>query len=266
MARAEAAGAVAAVAIDAKEEFAEHYCLPALMANALYEDKYPLEHGHRPAPDRQEAGRDRPQVRRHGRRPRLHRQGQRPGAHRHRRARPGPEPQIVAPAPAPPTGPAARSCSTTCAAARHPRATSPRRAPTRSTRTCGAAATSAACSRTPGWRRLRTPSSSSRACRTRPTSRSTWWSSFEQGKPVALDGVAMGMVELIEAIDAIGNAHGFGRVDMIENRLVGIKSREVYEVAGLAGPDHARTASSKTWCSPATCCTSSAPSRPSSPT
>ena len=42
MARAEAAGAIAAVAIDAKEEFAEHHCLPALMANALYEDKYPL--------------------------------------------------------------------------------------------------------------------------------------------------------------------------------------------------------------------------------
>ena len=42
MARAEAAGAIAAEAIDAKEEFAEHHCLPALMANALYEDKYPL--------------------------------------------------------------------------------------------------------------------------------------------------------------------------------------------------------------------------------
>ena len=42
----------------------------------------------------------------------------------------------------------------------------------------------------------------------------------------------MGMVELIEKIDEIGNKHGFGRVDMIENRLVGIKSREVYEVAG----------------------------------
>ena len=49
MARAEAAGAIAAVAIDAKEEFAEHYCLPALMANALYEDKYPLA---RPSPGR----------------------------------------------------------------------------------------------------------------------------------------------------------------------------------------------------------------------
>ena len=42
MERAKASGAIAAVAIDAKDEFAEHHCLPALMANALYEDKYPL--------------------------------------------------------------------------------------------------------------------------------------------------------------------------------------------------------------------------------
>ena len=62
--------------------------------------------------------------------------------------------------------------------------------------------------------------------------------SFEKGKPVALDGEQMGMVELIETIDAIGNRHGFGRVDMIENRLIGIKSREVYEVARGAGAHH----------------------------
>ena len=42
----------------------------------------------------------------------------------------------------------------------------------------------------------------------------------------------MGLVELIETIDAIGGKHGYGRVDMIENRLVGIKSREIYEVPG----------------------------------
>ena len=58
---------------------------------------------------------------------------------------------------------------------------------------------------------------------------------FEQGVPVKLDGREMGLVELIAAIDGIGGAHGFGRVDMIENRLVGIKSREIYEVpAALA--------------------------------
>jgi len=53
---------------------------------------------------------------------------------------------------------------------------------------------------------------------------------FEQGVPVAVDGQKMGLVQLIEHIDKIAGAHGFGRVDMIENRLVGIKSREIYEV------------------------------------
>ena len=56
--------------------------------------------------------------------------------------------------------------------------------------------------------------------------------SFEAGIPVAVDGVKMGPVELVEKMDLIGGAHGFGRVDMVENRLVGIKSRETYEVAG----------------------------------
>jgi argininosuccinate synthase len=56
--------------------------------------------------------------------------------------------------------------------------------------------------------------------------------SFEAGIPVAIDGRAMGPVELVEQLDLIGGAHGFGRVDMVENRLVGIKSRETYEVAG----------------------------------
>jgi argininosuccinate synthase len=56
--------------------------------------------------------------------------------------------------------------------------------------------------------------------------------SFEAGLPVAIDGEVMGPVELVEKLDLIGGAHGFGRVDMVENRLVGIKSRETYEVAG----------------------------------
>jgi argininosuccinate synthase len=56
--------------------------------------------------------------------------------------------------------------------------------------------------------------------------------SFERGLPVALDGAALSPVELIDRIDELGGRHGFGRVDMIENRLVGIKSREIYEVPG----------------------------------
>jgi argininosuccinate synthase len=55
---------------------------------------------------------------------------------------------------------------------------------------------------------------------------------FERGLPVALDGSAAPMPELIRAVDALGGTYGFGRVDMIENRRVGIKSRELYEVPG----------------------------------
>jgi argininosuccinate synthase len=52
---------------------------------------------------------------------------------------------------------------------------------------------------------------------------------FEQGVPVSLDGTALGLVELIATLgDAVGT-YGWGRIDMVENRRVGIKSREVYE-------------------------------------
>jgi argininosuccinate lyase/argininosuccinate synthase len=58
---------------------------------------------------------------------------------------------------------------------------------------------------------------------------------FEGGLPVSLDGELLDPVEVIERIGALGGRHGFGRVDMVENRLVGIKSRELYEVpAALA--------------------------------
>jgi len=52
---------------------------------------------------------------------------------------------------------------------------------------------------------------------------------FEAGVPVSLDGARFGLVELIERIGRIAGSAGFGRIDMVENRRVGIKSREVYE-------------------------------------
>jgi len=52
---------------------------------------------------------------------------------------------------------------------------------------------------------------------------------FEQGVPVSLNGVKMELVPLIEKLNELGGKHGVGRIDHIENRLVGIKSREVYE-------------------------------------
>jgi argininosuccinate synthase len=56
--------------------------------------------------------------------------------------------------------------------------------------------------------------------------------SFERGKPVALDGVATPLRELIEATGAAVGRYGWGRLDMVENRRVGIKSREIYECPG----------------------------------
>ncbi|MFN3285249.1 MAG: argininosuccinate synthase [bacterium] len=52
---------------------------------------------------------------------------------------------------------------------------------------------------------------------------------FEGGFPVSLDGVRMSPASLIESLNAIAGAHGVGRVDVVENRLVGMKSRGVYE-------------------------------------
>jgi argininosuccinate synthase len=52
---------------------------------------------------------------------------------------------------------------------------------------------------------------------------------FEKGTPVSLDGRKMGLVDLILKLNTLAGQHGVGRIDQIEDRLVGIKSREVYE-------------------------------------
>ncbi len=52
---------------------------------------------------------------------------------------------------------------------------------------------------------------------------------FEEGLPTSLDGEDLPPVELIAELNAIAGQHGVGRIDMIEDRLVGIKSREIYE-------------------------------------
>ena len=52
---------------------------------------------------------------------------------------------------------------------------------------------------------------------------------FEKGVPTAVDGVEMGAVELVAKLNALGGANGIGLLDIVENRLVGMKSRGVYE-------------------------------------
>ncbi len=55
---------------------------------------------------------------------------------------------------------------------------------------------------------------------------------FEKGIPVSVNGKVLDGVTLVDTLNKIGGKHGIGRMDMIENRVVGIKSREVYEAPG----------------------------------
>jgi len=56
--------------------------------------------------------------------------------------------------------------------------------------------------------------------------------SFEHGNPVAIDGQAMGPAQLLDQMNTLAGENGVGRVDMVENRFVGMKSRGIYETPG----------------------------------
>jgi argininosuccinate synthase len=58
---------------------------------------------------------------------------------------------------------------------------------------------------------------------------------FDQGIPVSIDGVSYSAIEMVKKMNELAGAHGIGRIDIVEDRLVGIKSREIYEApAGIA--------------------------------
>lgn len=57
--------------------------------------------------------------------------------------------------------------------------------------------------------------------------------SFNKGEPVAVNGQRMDPVSLVETLNSMGGEHGIGRVDLVENRFVGMKSRGVYETPGV---------------------------------
>ncbi|HEY2847559.1 MAG TPA: argininosuccinate synthase, partial [Pyrinomonadaceae bacterium] len=56
---------------------------------------------------------------------------------------------------------------------------------------------------------------------------------FEKGEPVALDGVRHGAVDMLTHLNYLGGENGIGRVDLVENRFVGMKSRGIYETPGV---------------------------------
>jgi len=55
---------------------------------------------------------------------------------------------------------------------------------------------------------------------------------FERGDAVSIDGEAMSPATLLTALNALGKANGIGRIDLVENRFVGMKSRGIYETPG----------------------------------
>jgi argininosuccinate synthase len=56
---------------------------------------------------------------------------------------------------------------------------------------------------------------------------------FEKGEPIAINGEKYGAVDLLSKLNFVGGEHGIGRVDLVENRFVGMKSRGVYETPGV---------------------------------
>jgi argininosuccinate synthase len=224
--RALAVGAIAAHVVDVREEFAREYILPALKAGAIYEDKYPLA-----------TALGRPLIARH-----LVRIAEHEGATAIAHGCTGkgndqvrldvsaralnPALKVIAPAriwgmtrpdeieyarrrgiPVPATVESPYSTdanlwgrSIECGVLEDPWAEPPEEIYT-STKAA------AECPDTPAYVEV----------------------AFDRGVPVQVNGVDMPLVELIASLGTIAGAHGVGRIDMLENRLVGIKSREIYE-------------------------------------
>ena len=128
---------------------------------------------------------------------------------------------------------ARRSCSTSprSTRSRSPRTSAARRR-SRSTPTCCTPRPKARCWRT---RRRKCPTTSIRARsipRRRPTSRPIITVDFERGDAVAIDGKKLSPAALLTKLNELGRANGIGRLDLVENRFVGMKSRGIYETPG----------------------------------
>jgi argininosuccinate synthase len=227
--RALAAGAIAAEAVDAKEEFAREYCLPALMANALYEDKYPLVSAlSRPLIAKKLVEK-------------AHEYGATAVAHgctakgndqvRIEVGVRGLDPSLAIHGPAREWGMSREELLDYVAERNIPMPLT-KKSPYSIDENLWGRSNECGLLEDPWVAPPEDAYQFTVSPLLAPNEPQIVTVDFEGGVPVALDGQAMGLVELIEAIDAIGCTHGFGRVDMIENRLVGIKSREIYEVPG----------------------------------
>ncbi len=143
-----------------------------------------------------------------------------------------PDIKIIAPG-ANGTSPAARNCwnSPSRTRSRSP-ATSAARRRSASMPTCCTPPPRERSSRTRRSRPMRSSTSAPSGRRTRPTQASVISVEFERGDAVGIDGVRLSPASLLTRLNELGRANGIGRLDLVENRFVGMKSRGVYETPG----------------------------------
>jgi argininosuccinate synthase len=224
--RALAAGAEDALVVDAREEFARDFCLPALKANALYEGRYPLV-----------SALSRPLIARH-----LVRVARERGASAVAHGCTGkgndqvrfevsiralaPELDVLAPAR---TWGLSREDAIDYARRHGIPVQATKRSPYSIDQNLWGRAVECGVLEDPWEAPPEEVFELTRPTATKPVEVVV---GFEQGAPTTLDGGPIGLVDLVAEVARLAGACGFGRVDMVENRRVGIKSREVYECPG----------------------------------
>ncbi len=221
--RARAAGAVEAVVVDARSEMAEDFCLPALMANAKYEGKYPLVSAlSRPVIVKHLVA----EARRHG-----------AGAVAHGCTGKGNDqvrfevgtralaPDLEVLAPARQWGLSREDCIEYAAKWDIPLSVTKEKVYSIDENLWGRAIECGVIE--DPW--SRPPEEVYTMTRPTASDPTELVIGFESGKPVSLDGRELAPLALIAEMNRIVGSYGFGRLDMVENRRVGIKSREAYE-------------------------------------
>jgi argininosuccinate synthase len=221
--RARAAGAVEAVVIDARDEMAEFYCLPALQANARYEGKYPLVSAlSRPVIVRHLVA----EARRHGATAVAH--GCTGKGNDQVRFEVGVRalaPDLGIYAPARVWGLTREDCVELAEKWEIPITATKDKVYSIDDNLWGKAIECGAIE--DPW--APAPDDVYTLTRVTETEPVEVIVGFESGVPVTLDGTSLSPYELITKLGAVAGSRGFGRLDMVENRRVGIKSREVYE-------------------------------------
>jgi len=224
--RALAAGAVEAVVIDAREELAEGFCVPAIQANAKYENKYPLVSAlSRPLIVRHLVA----EARRHGAETVAHGcTGKGNDQVRFEVGTRSLAPDLEVLAPARVWGMTRQDCVEYAAKWDIPIEATAEKIYSIDENLWGRAIECGAIE--DPW--AGPPEDAYTTTRVRNREPITVVVGFESGVPVSIDGTALGARALIEQMNELAGSRGFGRIDAVENRRVGIKSREIYECPG----------------------------------